>query len=375
MCLQMVILQAQTVKNITVSNTESYTDHLSLTSDSKDMDLMVKFVFNEEMNTLTVSVISYRTLFVFWDNTRYKSVIKHRKLYPDKLPYVASNNSSDHFSITKQFRTSLTRPHRKYIFKKWAEVEGIQPVDNDIKMVNDYIEQTYNIQGKRSSVTVSLHNLMLMDKVKQKGLTRHYEITYGKDLNIKYQITIQRNPCFGLDEEISAANNALAAIQKNYVSFRKAYGNGRVSDEGSLKTFQDMQATLVAQFPKNTDSSACPDIQQAHDQYNLIADSIKSIKVALEVSSSDALAAVGGEEGRALNAKFILANARMLDNTVARWLVSKDDMERDDLLEQCRNIIKDTSAMIGNGRVQTQEEQNAVALFRKAEQYFNKVCK
>lgn len=375
MCLQIVMLQAQTVKNITVSQTESYTDHLSMKNDSKDMDLMVKFVFNEEMNTLTVSVISYRTLFVFWDNTRYKGVIKSRKIHPDKLPYVVSNNTSDHFKLTNSFCNSLPQPHHKYIFKKWVEVDGIQPVDNEIKMVNDYIEQTFNIQGKRSNVTVTLHDVMLMDLVKQKGLSRYYEIPYGKDLNTKYQVTIQRNPCFGHDEEVSAAQNSLAAIQKSYAAFKKTYSSGKVSDEGALKTFKDLQATLVAQFPKNTDSSACPDIQQARDQYNFIADSIQNLKVVMETTSADVLAALGGEEGKALNAKLILSNARQLDNTVALWLVSKDDTERADLVEQGRDLIKDTSAMIGGGHGRTPEEQNAVSLFRKAEQYFNKVCK
>ena len=375
MCLQTVLLQAQTVKNITVSQTDSYTDHLALQKDSKDMDVMVKFVFNEEMNTLTVSVISYRTLFVFWDNTRYKGVVKNRKIHLDKLPYLVSSNSSDRFTLSKAFCKSLPRPHRKYIFKKWIEVESVQPVDHEIKMVNDYIEQTFNIQGKRSSVTVSLHDLMLMDLVKQKGLSRHYEIIYGKDLDTKYQVIIQRNPCFGLDEEIGAANNSLAAVQKSFSTFKKSYGNGKVNDEGGLKTFKDLQATLAAQFPKNDDSSPCPDIQQARDQYNLLVDSIQNMRVTVAASTSDALGAVGGEEGRALNAKLILANARQLDNTVARWLVSKDEMEREDLVTQCRDIIKDTSVMIGSGRARTQEEQNAVALFRKAEQYFYKVCR
>lgn len=375
LCLQTLMLQAQTTKSITVSQTDSYTDHLALQSDSKDMDLIVKFVFDEEKNTLTVSVISYRTLFVFWDNTRYRGTVKHRKLYPDKLLYVASGNVTDHFHLGKAFCKSLSRPHHKHIFKKWIEVEGIQPVDQEIKMVNDYIEQTFNIQGKRSVVTVTLHDLMLMDLVKQKGLSRYYDITYGKDLDTKYKVFIQRNPCFGLEEGVSTAKNALAAIQKSFDTFRAKYGSGKVGDEAEKKAFDEMQATLTAQFPKTNDSSACPDIQRARNQYNLLVDSIRNMKITVEANTSDALGAIGGEEGRILNAKLILANAHQLDNTVARWLVSKDETEREDLVTQGRDLIKDTSAMIGNGHVSTSEEQNAVNLFRKAEQYFNKVCK
>ena len=375
MCLQVVLLQAQATKSITVSQMESYTDHLTLQSDSKDMDLMVKFIFNEENNTLTVSVISYRTLFVFWDNTRYKGVVKGRRIHADKLPYVVSSNSTDQFRLSKKFLKTLPHPHCKYIFKKWIEVDGLQPVDHEIKMVNDYIEQTFDIQGKRNSVTVTLRDVMLMDVVKQKGLKHKYEISNGKDLNTKYQIFIQRDPCFGLDDEVAAAQKALDAIQKSFTSFLKKYDSGVVNDDGSKQTFQELQKTLIDMFPKSSDSSACQKIQQARDQYNQMVDSIQQMNVAIVPSTSDVLAAVGGDEGRAINAKLILSNARQLDNTVALWLVSKDEMEREDLVIQGRNIIKDTSAMIGNSRGQTPEEQNAVSLFRKAEQYFNKVCK
>ena len=43
----MLATQAQIVKTITVAQGKSYTDHISLKPDSKDMDLMVKFVFSE----------------------------------------------------------------------------------------------------------------------------------------------------------------------------------------------------------------------------------------------------------------------------------------------------------------------------------------
>lgn len=65
---------------------KSYTDHISLKPDSKDMDLMVKFVFSEDKNTLTVTLISYRSLFVFWDNVHFYPLIKGRKLRPAQLP-------------------------------------------------------------------------------------------------------------------------------------------------------------------------------------------------------------------------------------------------------------------------------------------------
>ena len=92
-------VEAQTVKKIRVSQNESYTDHISLNSQNKDMDLIVKIVFNEQENVLVVSLISYRNLFVFQDNVRYSQVVKRRKLRPDRLPYVVESEEKAKYKV------------------------------------------------------------------------------------------------------------------------------------------------------------------------------------------------------------------------------------------------------------------------------------
>ena len=58
--LSLLTSRSQTVKNITVSQEQSYTDHISLEGDVTDKDIMVKFVFDEAANQLTVTLISHR---------------------------------------------------------------------------------------------------------------------------------------------------------------------------------------------------------------------------------------------------------------------------------------------------------------------------
>jgi hypothetical protein len=82
-----------------------------------------------------------------------------------------------------------------------------------------------------------------------------------------------------------------------------------------------------------------------------------------------------GAKGRVMNTKIILSNARQLDQNVARWLRSNDQVEREDLKMQCMGIIKDTNLIINSGGGQTAEERNAINIFRQAEKYFNKSCK
>jgi hypothetical protein len=364
-----------TAKAITVAQDEPYTDHITLTNDVKDRDLMVKFVFNEEANTLTVSLISYRRLFVFWDDTRYKGVFSGSgKLHVDKLSYVITSNPKDRFRLGKTYRKSLTKPHKKHIFKKWIDYEGLQPVEKERNMVNDFIEQTFDIQNKRNNVVVKLRDILLMDQTKQKGDSRYYELSYGRNLDTDYQVTIQRNPCFGKDEELATANKNLTGITTSFKSFKKKYGKGKVTSEESLKLFNEMKSVLTTQFTKNTDVSACADIQKLRDQYNLIVDSICKMNVKID-TPTEATAAIMGAKGRAMNTKVVLSNARQIDQFVARWLRSKDEMEREDLMNQCLSIIKDTNLIITSGGAQTAEERNAVNIFRQAERYFNKSCK
>lgn len=367
-------LTAQTVKPITISAEDSYTDHITLKNDATDKDLMVKFDFSEADNTVTVTLISYRMLFVFWDDTRYKSAISRRKIHPDKLSYVADCKPKDRFHLSKPFRNSLPKPYKNYVFKKWFGYDGLQPVDQELQMVNDFIQQKFNVQGKRDMVTIKLRDLMLMDLVKEKGGNRQYEINYGKNLDIDYRITIQRDPCFGLDEEFTASQSALDAVTKSYTALKKRYGKGTVANDDALKAFQELKATLVAQFqPNDSAQSPCPAIQQNRQQYNLLADSIARIQV--KVAANDAGMGALGEKGRAMNNKTILANARQMDKLVSRWLMSKDPIERADLAKQCQNIIKDTRTIIGGGSGSTEEERNAIKIFRKAETYFNNTCK
>ena len=367
----------QTAKAITISQEEPYTDNIMLTNDVKDKDLMVKFVFNEDKNTLTVSLISYRRLFVFWDDTRYKGTFSGSgKLHIDRLPYVITSNDGDRFRLSKSYRKSLPKPRKQHIFKKWIEYEGLQPVDKERNMVNDYIEQTFDIQNKRTNVVVRLRDILLMDQTGEKGKSKRYELSNGKDLNTEYQITIQRNPCFGTEEEMAAVSKSLTGIMGSYKNFKKKYGKGRVGTEEALKLFKEMKSVLTTQFTKDTIVSQCPDIQKLRDQYNLIVDSINGIDVKIESANVlDASGAIMGAKGRVMNTKIILSNARQLDQNVARWLRSNDQVEREDLKMQCMGIIKDTNLIINSGGGQTAEERNAINIFRQAEKYFKKSCK
>ena len=251
-------------------------------------------------------------------------------------------------------------------------MDDLKPIEQSLKLVNDSIIQTFIIPDRRTTnVTFRLHEIMTMDEVQRKGTARQFEISAGKDFDIRYRVTLQRNPCLYLDDEVSAAQGSLDALEKNYDTFKKKYASGRVADDESLDTFQETKTTLLAQYPRFKSVSLCPDIQQARDKYNSLLDSLQTFNVKIEANAIIS----SEEEQTVINAQTILSNARQIDRMVSRWLVSEDEIERADLIEQCQNVIKETSTLIEDNEGQTQEERHAITLFKKAEQYFKKVVK
>ena len=367
-CFWMLDIQAQTVRTITVAQGKSYTDHVSLKPDSKDMDLMVKFVFNEDANTLTVTLISYRSLFVFWDKVHFKPLIKGRKLRPAQLPYVVAFDPADKYYITKLVKASIPQPRKEFFFQRWIDYDGLQPAPIEYKMENDFIAQTFDVLNKRTQVSVTLHDVFLIDKTEKKKYNR-YDIPFGRDLNQQYQITIERNPCFGLETEVEGAQKALEGVTRSYTSLKNKYGKGVVVSQESKNIFDEMKATVQNQFQPKDVQSPCPDVQAAWDQYNQYVDSIAAMKVVVEGPKG-----VGGDGLTPEDLKMLMMKARQIDLTVSRWLVSVDPIERQDLITQGQENIKIGNDLIGGRTGVTEEQKRVLATFHAAERYFNRTC-
>ena len=361
-------ISAQTVKNITVSQEQPYTDHISLEGDVTDKDIMVKFVFDEAANQLTVSLISHRMIFVFREDVRFKPLIKGRKIRPDMLPYVVTYDPNDQYRISKLFKSTVPKPFKQYVFHRWIDYEGLQPAPQEYRMVNDYISQTFDILKKRNSVVVRLRDVMLMNDVSKHMDKRRFEIPFGRDLYTEYLVDIQRNPCFGMDEDIVSAKTALEGVRKSYNSLRRRFGNGVVDSQESLTAFENLKDQLAEQYPRKEIQSLCPEIQQMLETYNAYTDSISQIKCKYVPSNAGKIASDG------LNARMLLTKARQIDAAVSRYLLSTDPIERRDIILQTENTIKTVHETINGQRVYTNDQRQALQVFREAERYFRNNC-
>ena len=358
-------LQAQTTKPVVLADQVPFTDNLVISTKAGDVNLIASLVFDESANTIELKILSERKMFVFWEDIAYRKAFKNKRLRTDKLSYAMTGNTADLFHRVAHFDKALPKPHHHYTFHAWNDVQGLRALGASRQIVNDSLVRNFVLVDTAERISVRIRDILFVDEVKQKGISHYYDLTFGADINTEYRISLQRNPCFGLDQQIVSAQNARDAIIRSYEAFKSIYNNGVVSSEDGEKLFHDLQDALSIQFPVNQDSSACPALQAVNAQYNQYIDSIKALSVTLQLPV----------EERALNVKLILANARTIDNNVTRWLTTKDHFERNDLAEQCRAIIADTKSMIMHNGARTKEEKDAVAVFKKAEQYFGRTCR
>ncbi len=383
-------LHAETIKEITVSNDNPYTDHISLREDTKDMDLMAKFIFNENTNTLTLTLVSYRSLFVFQTDTKYKQAFKgflffpSRSLKPDKLPFVVTAEKGVKYVISKEYHKSLPKSRSNYTFHTWMDCsQELKPVPANFKMVNEFIKQDFAINGQEEFVTVTLRDIMMLDPAStKKDVTDKYLIRWGKDINTVYHINIQRDPCFGKEQEITASANALKSIKTGYENFKKNFPNTVFDDEDTFENFKQMKMLLATQFQAVKDSSKCTQISANYNEYNLYVDSIsnyrgvlRKMKVDIPASKPQGDGSMGVDgDGKGDKATYILTQARRIDYAVSQWLYSKDPAERVALTKDCENVIsvvKRTLATGGGGP----KLKRAVDIFNQAVGYYRKTCK
>lgn len=357
------------VREITVSQDAPYADHISMDVDATDKDIMVKFAFDEAANQLTVSLISHRMIFVFWDDVRFKPMVKGRRIHPDLLPYVVTYDPTDKFKFSKLFKSTIPSPRSKFVFHRWIEYENLQPAPQEYKMINDYISQTFDIKKNADNAVVKLRDVMLMNDISKSLNKRVFEISFGLNLNTEYHVNIQRNPCFGHDEEIQSAQAALDGIKKSYTNLKKKFGGGVVSSQETKSVFDELKETLMKQYPKKDSENPCPDLKQALQSYNLYADSIARMKCKVMDAGE-----VKGMLGEGVNERMLLSKARQIDTSVSRWLMSNDPIERRDIVQNVEAIIKSVNADVSSQGVYTTEQRQALSVFREAERYFKNNC-
>lgn len=355
-------LRAEEIRTVHVANQQTYTDHVSLKSDSRDMDIMVKFTFDEPTNTLVVNLVSYRSLFMLHADVRYKDVIKCGKFYPHKLPYEVQTNAKMSYHVSNNFKKEIKGCRCQYVLKQGITTQGLQPQESTLHMLNDYLEYRYNVLNQDSVVVVQLGDMMVVEpSVKHRNRTN---LIFYAPLNLRYNIYIDRDACYGMEQAITDAQTALQNIEQNYQSLKSSFNAGYVNGVTDSMLYS-MKKAVVAQFERIQQPHKCSTLQQLNNQYNQYLDSLTALQVVDAAAVSHPLS---------MSREYILQLSRTIDNNVSSWLVATDAMQKTDIVAATHAMIAELNEALKGKVVVSKEQRDAIRIFRKAERYFKHIC-
>ncbi|HBJ76903.1 MAG TPA: hypothetical protein DDY68_03600 [Porphyromonadaceae bacterium] len=346
-----------------VSDGKPFMDHISINPKTQENDLIVKFAFNEEENSMTVSLISYRNLFVFEDNTRYRKMTPwySRSFNPDKLSYPVDTDGSSKYAFSLELFQRVKREKgKKYVFKPWITYVGMQIQPTEYKMVNDYIEQKFDINKGGQMVKVFLHDILVMDEQVTKKKKKYVFVDYA-DLDRAYSIEIKRNPCFKMEEDIELEKSKIETIKTIYTSLNEQFLSDTLAVvEGGKEAFESQRILTLKQNPKEPIISECPDIQMYAEIYNSYIDSIAGL--------------VCEEKEEVLEPEYFLTQAKKLDIFVADWQNSTSGAERTDIISKAFDVIDEVERKLEKHYANMGQLSSVISVYQRAKKYFYEVC-
>lgn len=361
----LVPIKAQNEKTITLAHNMPYTESISLKKDARDMDIIMKIYFNEMTNTLSISLMSYRTLFVFQDNVTYKQIIRNSKLRPEKFPYVVESDPETTYKLTDEIKDQMPGCNKKFTFHRWLNYEGLMPQPTDYKMVNDYIEQKFDVLEMDTVAFISLHDILVMEPSFKKK--NRFNVFHLARLDNKYKIRITRNPCIGKEEDIESAKLYAEAIRTGYKNLYLRYTSENNFSQESIQVLEEMRIILEQQFPRRNDTHSCPTVMNYIREYNNYVDSIGKLKeIQFTIENK--------RPHMPLPAERIMGIAKIIDRNVARWLTTTDVVEKEELIKRSQILLDEVNRHLYMDVDLDANQQNAVDVFLKAEKYFKAIC-
>lgn len=382
-------------RSIVVNTNKPYKETLQFPFDDKGLDLNVSLSFNEVENILTLSVVGTRQLMVFRQDVFYDKVFRHpifrsRTLAPSKLPYPVLVQPKLKVTLSKNVWNSFNPKRKQHLFNNW--LVGVSPELNAIipsvttdsypesTLIVDSIVQRFSVDPKATKASFTLRNIFVIDKdgmpvstLQQKrnpSKSLNYKIVYEKDLNLTFNVEIQRDPCFGKDSLIDVTSARIEEIRKAYVNLREACPDGVVHSTEEQGIFNQHKKFLLSQFPCIADSSDCTQLQNEYTKYNAYVDSIKNAPC-MYVKPLSGLEIEGeGWSSIGLRASYILDAAHRLDNIVAQMMISKDAAQIHDLAKSGNTIIATITKAVREKGLINEEQKSAYKNFLKARSYF-----
>lgn len=375
-------------KQVILAHADTVTEKLTLPPDRKGREAVIelRMSFNEDNNTVWVSLSSARYIFGLQSSARYEELFTKGyfchlggKFKSVNLPYEVKMDPQNKPRMKKYVRKSVGKykiPRYKHYFRPWVSSADMTTSELPCEMLTNSMERVFKVHQGEDSTHIELRDLFLID---HKGISKRwykkYIINQHRDLQMEYTLQLHRSPCFGKQEEIEARTARLQELREAHAQLLKLYPTGVNLTADAYNAFYFNRDSLLRVYPLKDLTEECPDLLELDTSYNLCVDSIFSYRRYVKQSSAQGELIANLEKAKELDAMNLMYKARQLDELTALWLVSKTHAERLTIRQQCGRVMREAEKMKEGRKVVNDEQRKALETYNKALKYYTETVR
>lgn len=376
----------QEQRNLLLSANDTVVERLTLPPGESGMEVPVtlKFCFDEAANTVTVIAESTGNIFGLQNGARYRNIFKsgninHRggRFLAEKLPYDVQMDPNNSYSMGRMTRNSIgtAKDRKNYYFHRWIESDDMDARSAKTPILGHQLLQVFSLANGQEKAKVSLRDIFTIEhKGASPSSWKKLQFTLHHDFNMNYNLQLQHNPCFGLEEKVAKAKVMVQQLKEQVNKLIAEFPANAPLRPAVYESFMNHRDSLISTFPLNNQQSDCSDLQEVNEEYNKLVNTVikqrRELSVPTASSSSEVVGSILG--AKHLDANALQFKARQLDELVGQWMLNTDKNERLNIRLQCQKIISDAAKLADGKVLDTNEQRHAVKTFQKALEYYRK---
>lgn len=352
----------------------------------REPELELRMCFNEQNNTVWVSLSCARYIFGLQNTVRYEEVFTKGyfchlggKFKTINLPYEVTMNPKEKPRMRKSVRKEIgkyKKPRFKRFLRPWVSSVDMTSPEVPCEMLTRQLSRTFKVHAGEDSVHIQLRDLFLLD---HKGMSsrayKRYVINQHVDQNKEYVLQLHRSPCFGKEAEIEARQACLLELRQAHAQLMRLYPESMKLTEDEYNAFYAHRDSLLRVYPLKKLNEECADLLSIDTDYNHCVDSIFAHQryIKPNVAQGELIATL--EKAKELDALNLMYKARQLDELTALWLVAKTHTERLNIRMQCGRLLREAEEMKDGRKVVNDEQRKALDIYNKALKYYSDTVK
>jgi len=381
--LSLLTAASQNVKEVTVASEVPYEEPVELSCDEKGLVLNVRMNFDEDNDILSLSLVPSRPVIFYRQDVVYKNIFPSGKiLKTEKLPYPVQVPPASKIKIQNKVCKTYSKKRKNHLYNRWLGnvSSGILELAPEITeagetvplITTDSLFLRFKISPSVSRASFKIRNIQTIDLIKKKknGKT-NYSIGGEVDLNMTFNITLQRNPCCGMSAVKDAVSKQISNVSKAYHNLLEACPDGVALSEEESAIFNEHRKYLLAQFPVLEMDTRCQDVMAARDTYNSYVDSIRNApcQIIPKIEIVDELT----EGVFRVSSDLLVRSARKINSMSVSLLTADDPVEKRDIHYQGKLMIDEVIERIETNGVSGDDKEQALKLFYDAVEFWYRI--